>query len=153
MRTQRTHMLILLALQVALLSGCSIRSRIERVDGDSLIAEVDATLSAFRAAGHTYGVIAPELWSDSVRDLHPKEVRTYQRGVLLVCRRKERRESGVYVVFESPQIPPSSGSGVGFTKIEDRVYWAEIKIRQLALRSTEQPDGAVTQAPARSAAP
>jgi hypothetical protein len=153
MRIQRTHILILLALQAAFLSGCSIRSRVERIGGDSLIAEVDTMLTAFRAVGHTDGVIEPEFWSDTIRDLRPKEIRTYQRGVLLVSRRWERRESGVYVVCEHPQLPPSSGSGVGFTKIEDRVYWAEIKIRQLVLRSTEQPDGAVTQESAPSAAP
>jgi hypothetical protein len=116
---------IILMICLTFLSGCSVESKIKKIGAGNLISDSEAMIEKHPE----FRVIPESLWPDSIKRLHPKEVRPFQRGVLIQKNYSKNHEAGVYIIIESPEIPAQSGSGDGFTKIHDRIYWADIKIR------------------------
>ena len=112
-----------------LTTGCSIDSKIDRIGADRLITDTETLESATSNLTNRYDDISQKYWPESYKELKPIQVKGFNRGIILIKHQSEERESGVYVITESPEIEPDSGSGEGYTKIDNRIYWADIKIR------------------------
>ena len=129
---------ILLGVILLATFGCSIQTKINKIGADKLISDTEDFEQQVRNIEYQYNSIARNYWPDSFTALKPIQVRRYQRGTILIIHQSDRRESGIYIVTENPDIEPDGGSGEGYSKIDDRIYWADIKIRgPMKLRKPE----------------
>ena len=111
------------------ITGCSIDSKINKIGSDHIISDTESLESATTTLINRYDEIPQKLWPESYKKLKPIQVKGFNRGIVIIKKQSERRESGVYIITESPEIEPESGSGEGYRKIDDRIYWVDIKIR------------------------